>query len=85
MARVTTIPATVNLFNQTPNSENVKRKVAAYARVSTDSEEQQTSYDAQVDYYENFIKRREDWEYSGIYTDSGISGTSTKHGKGLTR
>ncbi len=83
--RVTTIPATINRLNQNPTDETVKRKVAAYARVSTDSEEQQTSYDAQIDYYENFIKSREEWEFVKVYTDSGISGTSTKHRSGFNQ
>ena len=43
-----------------------------YARVSTDSEEQQTSYEAQVDYYTHYIQSREDWEFVGVYTDEGI-------------
>ena len=50
---VRTIPATVNLFNNTPINSMKKRRVAAYARVSTDQEEQLTSYEAQVDYYTN--------------------------------
>ena len=51
MARVTTIPATISRFTATPINEKKKRRTAAYARVSTDSEEQLTSYTAQVDYY----------------------------------
>ena len=47
----------------------MKRRVAGYARVSTDSDEQFTSYEAQVDYYTNFIKENPDWEFVGIYTD----------------
>lgn len=80
---VRTIPATVNLFNNNPINGVKKRKVAAYARVSTDSEEQLTSYEAQVDYYTNHIKSRDDWEFVAVYTDEGISGTSTKHREGF--
>ena len=47
---VTVIPATLNIHTKTPTKERVRRRVAAYARVSTDSEEQLTSYEAQVDY-----------------------------------
>lgn len=83
MARVTTIPATINRFNQSPITQIQKRKVAGYARVSTDSDEQQTSYEAQVNYYENYIKNHEDWEFVSVYTDEGISGTSTKHREGF--
>lgn len=48
---VTMIPATKNIFTATSINELVKRRVAAYARVSTDSDEQFTSYEAQIDYY----------------------------------
>ena len=48
---VHTIPATVNRFTASPIMQKSKRKVAGYARVSTDMEEQLTSYDAQVKYY----------------------------------
>ena len=57
--------------------------MAAYARVSTDQEEQLTSYEAQVDYYTNYIQGRDDWEFAGIYTDEGITGTNTKKREGF--
>ena len=79
MARVTTIPATISRFTATPINEKKKRRTAAYARVSTDSEEQLTSYTAQVDYYTNYIKGRDDWEFVSVYTDEGITGTNTKN------
>ena len=60
-----------------------KRRVAGYARVSTDLEEQQTSYAAQVDYYTNFIQARQDWTLVRVYTDEGVTGTSTKHREGF--
>lgn len=82
---VTTIPATINRFAATPISTPAKRKVAAYARVSTDSEEQFTSYEAQIDYYTNFIKNHDDWVFVSVYTDEGITGTSTKHREGFKR
>lgn len=62
-----------------------RRRVAAYARVSTDSEEQQSSYETQVDYYTNYINGREDWELVEVYTDEGISGTSTKRREGFKK
>ena len=80
---VRVIPATINRATQTPIAAMAKRKVAGYARVSTDQEEQQTSYEAQVDYYTNYIKGREDWEFVSVYTDEGISATSTKHREGF--
>ena len=51
---VITIPATKSKYTATPLSCKKKRKVAAYARVSTDHEEQQSSYEAQVDYYTTY-------------------------------
>ena len=71
--KVTTIPATLNRFDSSPIAAAKKRKTAGYARVSTDSEEQATSYEAQVDYYTRYINGREDWEFAGVYTDEGIS------------
>ena len=75
---VTTIPATISKFTAAPIDSKVKRKVAGYARVSTDHEDQVSSYTAQVDYYTKYIKEREDWEFAGMYTDEGVTGTSTK-------
>jgi len=62
-----------------------KRKVAAYARVSTSSEEQLTSYEAQVDYFTKLIKANPAWEFVGIYTDEGISATSMKKRDGFNK
>lgn len=66
---VTVIPATLNLHTRAPHTSKVRRRVAAYARVSTDSEEQLTSYEAQVDYYTRFIKDNPDWQFVDVYTD----------------
>ena len=55
-----------------------KQRVAAYCRVSTDSEEQLNSYEAQKTYYTQKIQNSPDWEMAGIYADEGISGTSLK-------
>lgn len=60
-----------------------KRRVAGYARVSTDHADQVTSYEAQVDYYTHYIKGRDDWQFAGMYTDEGISATNTKHCEGF--
>ncbi|MBR3900210.1 MAG: recombinase family protein, partial [Ruminococcus sp.] len=84
MARtVTMIPQKINPLTHQPNDTLVKRKVAAYARVSTDLEEQQTSYEAQVRYYTEYIKKNPEWEFVKVYTDEGISATSTKHREGF--
>ena len=53
-------------------------RVCAYARVSTDSEEQKTSYESQKQHYEELIKGNPNWEFVGIYADEGISGTQMK-------
>lgn len=82
---VTTIPATLNKFNQEPISRLTKRRVAAYARVSTETDEQQTSYEAQIDYYTSYIKGREDWEFAGMYSDEGITATNTKKRVGFQK
>ena len=83
--KVTTIPATLNRFDSRPIAAVEKRKAAGYARVSTDSEEQATSYEAQVDYYTRYINGREDWEFAGVYTDEGISATDTRKRDGFNQ
>lgn len=85
MAKVTVIPSTINPITKLPNSGLQKRKVAGYARVSTDLDEQFSSYQAQVDYYTNLIKRNPEWEFVEVYTDEGISGTNTKRRDGFNR
>ena len=55
-----------------------KRRVAGYARVSTDHEDQTTSYESQMRYYAEYISTRSDWEFVKMYSDEGISGTNTK-------
>lgn len=53
-------------------------KACAYCRVSTDNEDQKTSYDSQRIHYKNMIEENPDWEFVGIYADEGITGTQTK-------
>ena len=55
------------------------KRVAAYARVSTYSDEQLNSLEAQKDYYEKKIKENSSWIFAGIYVDEGITGTSYHH------
>ena len=62
-----------------------KRRAAAYARVSTDHEDQVTSYAAQVEHYTYYIKEHADLEFVDVYTDEGITGTSITHRKGFKR
>ena len=82
---VRVIPATINQATMTPINSLARRKVAGYARVSTDLDEQQSSYEAQVSYYTAYINSRADWEFVEVYTDEGISATSTKHREGFQR
>ncbi|MDD2979125.1 MAG: recombinase family protein [Hespellia sp.] len=84
MATVTKIPATLNKRKQKV-TEVRKRKVAGYARVSTDHEEQASSFEAQNEYYTNYIQSRDDWEFVGMYSDDGITATSTKHRAGFNQ
>ena len=79
------IPATPKRHSAQNNNLTAKRRAAAYARVSTDSEEQLTSYEAQVDYYTKFIKERAEWEFVKVYTDEGISATNTKKRDGFNQ
>ena len=83
--KVKTIPATLDIMTAVPLGEPVKRRTACYARVSTDHEDQANSYEAQVDYYTNYIKSRSDLEFVSVYADEGISGTSTAHRKGFNK
>ena len=81
---VTLIPARRRAGNRISKEENKpKLKVAAYCRVSTDSDEQAGSYEVQVQHYTEYIGRNKDWELAGIYADDGISGTNTKKREGF--
>lgn len=55
------------------------KRVAVYARVSTDDPNQTSSYELQKNYYEDFVHKRENWELVDIYADEGITGTCLKH------
>lgn len=72
------IPAKRQIGNTARQDKKPKLRVAAYCRVSTDSDEQATSYEAQVEHYTEYIQKNPDWEFAGIYADDGISGTNTK-------
>lgn len=83
--KVVTIPASGRCFSEQPIDSRKKRRVAGYARVSTDNPEQLTSYESQVKYYTSYINGRSDWEFAGMYTDEGISATNTKHRSGFKK
>ncbi len=78
MATIRYIPASTWVGSRIVEDEVPKLRVAAYCRVSTESDEQAISYDAQVDHYTEYIKKNPAWEFAGIYADDGISGTNTK-------
>ena len=82
---VTVIPPTINLHTHAPSVATQKRRVAGYARVSTDSDEQFTSYEAQIDYYTRYIQSNQEWKFVLVYTDEGISGTNTKRRAGFNQ
>ena len=75
---MTILPARKQTRPTTENEEVPKLRVAAYCRVSTDSDEQATSYEAQIEHYTAYITGHPDWVLAGIYADDGISGTNTK-------
>lgn len=81
--RVRLIPAMT--ATDAKNSSPVQRRVAAYARVSTEYDEQAGSFDTQVSYYTDYIKTHEDWSFVGVYADEGITGTSTRRREGFKR
>ena len=81
MAKVIVIPSKINPITHQQLGVKTKRRVAAYARVSTDDEMQLTSYEAQVDYYTKLIKNNDEWEFVKVYADEGITGTSLKSRK----
>lgn len=83
MPKVTMIPASINPLTHLSPTTARKRRVAGYARVSTDSDEQFISYEAQVDYYTKFIRSKPEWEFVKVYTDEGISMTNTKKREGF--
>ena len=79
MAKVTEIPAKKQIGSLAQKKEVRKLRVAAYCRVSTDYEEQASSYQTQIEHYTDVIEKNPDWILAGIFADDGISATSTKN------
>lgn len=75
------IPAKPQKGNNAAKEEVKKLRVAAYCRVSTDNEEQASSYEMQIEHYNHYISSKPEWELVRIYADEGISATSTKGGE----
>ena len=66
-------------------SDKSNKRVAVYARVSTDDPNQTSSYELQKNHYTDVVSRHEGWELSQIYADEGISGTSLQHRDSFVR
>jgi len=75
---ITVIPARKRVGSTAAKEKVKKLRVAAYCRVSTETEEQNLSYEVQVAHYTEYIKKNTEWEFAGIFADDGISGTNTK-------
>lgn len=74
---VTVIPARRRVGSQRATTQVQKIRVVAYCRVSTDSEEQETRYEAQINHYTEYIRSNQEWQMVEVYADDGISGTNT--------
>ena len=74
---ITVIPAKRMIGTQRPDTKVQKIRVAAYCRVSTEYEEQESSYEVQVEHYTNYIHSNPEWELAGVYADDGLSATNT--------
>ena len=85
MPEIEIIAATKTLQQQPLSVVARKKRVAAYARVSTEQDEQQSSYEAQVDFYTRHIKSNPDWEFVEVFADRGITGTNTKNRENFNR
>lgn len=77
--KITEIPATI--VHKERDIRKRELRVAAYCRVSTDSEEQLNSYHSQITYYTTIINENPHWKLAGIFPDEGLTGTSTKKRK----
>jgi len=82
---VIVIPARKVIGTQKINEEVKKVRVAAYARVSTDNQEQELSYDEQISHYTQFIKSNSDWKFVNVYADDGVSATRTAKRDGFNQ
>lgn len=71
------IPARRTIGTQKKTEKVQKTRVAAYCRVSTEFEEQESSYEVQVDHYTTYIKSNPEWKLVEVYADEGISATNT--------
>ena len=70
--------AKITKIEQVAPAVKPRKKVAAYARVSMESERMNHSLSAQISYYSSLIQKNPEWQYAGVFADCGISGTGTK-------
>ena len=82
---ITFIPAVRTVGTQKPAEKKQKVRVAAYCRVSTDFEEQESSYETQVAHYTSYINGNPEWEMVEVYADNGLSGTRTAKREAFNR
>ena len=82
---ITVIPARRKVGTQKSTERVQKTRVAAYCRVSTEFDEQESSYEVQVEHYTSFIEGKPDWTLAGVYADDGISGTNTSKREAFNR
>lgn len=71
--------ATIELVQPKTTAIKTKKRVAAYARVSADTERLFHSVSAQISYYSEYIQKNKDWIYAGVYADYAVTGTQTAH------
>ena len=82
MSKVKVIPAR---HETSPYNTSTRKRVVVYCRVSTDGISQTSSFELQKHYYLKFVRKRPDWKLVALYSDEGISATSTKNREGLLR
>ena len=83
---ITVIPPTRFIGTKEATEDNIqKMRVAAYCRVSTEFEEQESSYETQVSHYTSYIQNNPKWKLAGIYADDGISATNTAKRESFNR
>lgn len=82
---ITVVPALKSKIQKAEEAVGQRLRVAAYARVSTEQDEQESSYEAQVDFYTRHIQSNPNWEFVGVFADRGITGTNTKNRESFNR
>jgi len=83
MPRITRVDHPVKEYKLGEFQSSQRKRVAGYARVSTDDEEQLSSYEAQLSYYSDYIKNNPAWMFVNVYCDEGLSAVTTKHRDGF--